>query len=232
MAFRIPFSVWNTDANDYETGDAANLTVTLRVAGSSVTGLTPVEEGGGIYSVAPNTTQLPEGSVYALFGESSTEDVIVIASHGVRPEPMRGTDDAALASVWTSTVADRIDADISSRSSHTAAAVWDVATREITANADKTGYSLSDPQSFSTTGSVGSVDDPVTTDAASRTASKAEGFATPADLNDLATSASVSALAATLATMVQAGSVVTLSTTHPTEGQITKQFTVDTVNND
>ena len=64
---------------------------------------------------------------------------------------MRGTDGAALASIWTSTVAGRIDAAISTRSSHSAADVWGVATRTLTAfsfsvtvgtNNDKTGYSL------------------------------------------------------------------------------------------
>ena len=56
-------------------------------------------------------------------------------------DDMRGTDNAALASVCTETRLAHLDADISSRSSHSAADVWSVATRSLT---DKAGFSLSD----------------------------------------------------------------------------------------
>ena len=51
-----------------------------------MTGLTVSEEGGGWYSVEPSDAQLPEGSDFAVFGTSSTADVIIIGSWGVRPE--------------------------------------------------------------------------------------------------------------------------------------------------
>ena len=44
---------------------------------------------------------------------------------------MRGTDNAALASVWTATRGGYLDAAISSRSSHSAADVWSIATRTL-----------------------------------------------------------------------------------------------------
>jgi len=56
-------------------------------------------------------------------------------------DDMRGTDNAALASVCTEERLAHLDADISSRSSHSAADVWSVATRSLT---DKAGFSLSD----------------------------------------------------------------------------------------
>lgn len=69
-----------------------------------------------------------------------------IAHFSIENRYTRGTDSAALATTalsnvtWTAAKAGHINADISSRSSHTAANVWAVGTRALT---DKAGFSLS-----------------------------------------------------------------------------------------
>ena len=89
MSFKVNFQAWDPsdgDYGDFKTGDAANITPTLRVGGANVTGLSVTEEGGGWYSVEPSDAQLPEGSEFKVFGTSSTTNVIILGSWGVRPE--------------------------------------------------------------------------------------------------------------------------------------------------
>jgi hypothetical protein len=71
--------------------------------------------------------------------QSDVTDVLADVT-GINGDPMRGTEDGALASVCTEERLARLDAAISSRSSHVAADIWAVGTRALT---DKVDFELS-----------------------------------------------------------------------------------------
>lgn len=128
-----------------------NITTVGAVSGSvgSVTG----NVGGNVSGSVGSISGVTFPGNFGVLGINSSGHIsrVTLVDTTTANTDMRGTDNAALASVWTSTVAGRIDAAISSRSSHSAADVWSVATRTLTAfgfsvtvgtNNDKTGYSL------------------------------------------------------------------------------------------
>jgi hypothetical protein len=140
-------------------------TTTVNLSGTTIaTSQAIASVSGAVGSVTGNVGGNVVGSVgsisgvtfpgnFSLLGINASGHIsrVVLVDTTTTNSDMRGTDGAALASVWTATVAGRIDAAISTRSSHSAADVWSVATRTLTAfsfsvtvgtNNDKTGYSL------------------------------------------------------------------------------------------
>jgi hypothetical protein len=139
-------SAWTVNITGSLSGSVGSVTGAVGSVTSGVTVTTNNDKTG--YSL---TQAFP--SNFASLGINASGHVsrVTLVDTTTTNTDMRGTDNAALASVWTSTVAGRIDATISSRSSHSAADVWSVATRTLSAfsfsvtvgtNNDKTGYSL------------------------------------------------------------------------------------------
>lgn len=126
-----------------------NTTISTSQVVASVTGNVGGNVSGSVGSISGVTFPANFGAI--LINASGHISRVTLVDTTTTNTDMRGTDGAALASVWTPTVAGRIDAAISTRSSHSAADVWSVATRTLTAfnfsvtvgaNNDKTGYSL------------------------------------------------------------------------------------------
>jgi hypothetical protein len=139
-------SAWTVNITGSLSGSVGSVTGAVGSVTSGVTVTTNNDKTG--YSL---TQAFP--SNFASLGINASGHVsrVTLVDTTTSNTDMRGTDNAALASIWTSTVAGRIDATISSRSSHSAADVWSVATRTLSAfsfsvtvgtNNDKTGYSL------------------------------------------------------------------------------------------
>ena len=80
----VYYKAWNSDTAAPETGDVLNHTITLKVDGATVAGLTPAEDANGVYHVEPSDAQLPVGSQYVLYGTSSTGDVEIYGTTGWR----------------------------------------------------------------------------------------------------------------------------------------------------
>jgi hypothetical protein len=139
-------SAWTVNITGSLSGSVGSVTGAVGSVTSGVTVTTNNDKTG--YSL---TQAFP--SNFASLGINASGHIsrVTLVDTTTSNTDMRGTDNAALASVWTSTVAGRIDATISSRSSHSAADVWSVTTRTLSAfsfsvtvgtNNDKTGYSL------------------------------------------------------------------------------------------
>lgn len=85
MSFNAFYRAYDTSANAMKTGDAANHTVNVEVDGTPVTGLTETEVANGLYRVALTDAQCPQGARFAVYGSSSTSNVIIVGETGVRP---------------------------------------------------------------------------------------------------------------------------------------------------
>ena len=140
---------WSVAITGNITGNLSGSVGSVSGAVASVTGNVGGNVNGFVGSISGVTFPPNFGAI--LINASGHISRVTLVDTTTTNSDMRGTDGAALASIWTSTVAGRIDATISSRSSHSAADVWSVATRTLTAfsfsvtvgtNNDKTGYSL------------------------------------------------------------------------------------------
>ena len=85
MSFEVYYRAWNTTTGGYITGDEANHTMTVRAAGSDITGLIPFEIGEGTYGLTLADAQLPAGQRFAVYGTSSTGGIVITGETGVRP---------------------------------------------------------------------------------------------------------------------------------------------------
>ena len=108
MSFTVYYSAWDVANSQPKDNDAGNHSVTVRVDGSDITGLSPSFLGSGQYEVSLTDQQIPEGSRFAVRGTSSTNNVYIFGELGLRPK--------------------------TNYSTHTATDVWAISTRTLTGN--------------------------------------------------------------------------------------------------
>lgn len=111
MSFNIYYRAWNTANNDWELDDELNHTIAATINGviTAPSAKFEVDSDTGLYYAVYTDGELPEGARFALYGTSSTADVIISGESGVRPVTMRGTD-GALTSLGANAPADWLNA--------------------------------------------------------------------------------------------------------------------------